>query len=1362
MTKIKNTKKGMAKKTLSISLAVAMLATSNVPVWAAEFTDGTDAAFTSEAPVEVVDEAPVVEEETDLPAARVEGSVFDVTFKNFKDSMEWGKTYSDFGVKISGLDADKTQFKARWVDANGNASTDYSDGWIGLSLNENGEDTTSIKPKFLAKDVGKTFRVQIGELKGNGVVEVYAVSDPIQVAKKTIRGTASFEVTPENAIRYTGKQIGLSREAISNAVSGVNFTELNGDVLNDGTLDEPLSTNNADSLNMGTWVATGDKPEDTIDASYPGKMVDVTATTDISNKYYAGKVTGTFNIWRKSFDKIDDAVKAELNTGYVYEYTGTDITVKGSDITITNKVTESAVANAAKDTTFSGKALSNDVDVKIPVDMKEGSLENLAKKDSDFTDADKATPASKVSVVARDLNGSNTKITATKVTKDELGRRADGTFYIDAAAFRDNNLFIQDAYGTKVWGGVPSSEFKNHITVKFASGSSMDIKPGQTNYEAIIEGDGTYVKGTVKVPFSVVAHDLAKANFEHENFIASKTFFYTGEQITLGLTGENIQADSKLGKLMHPEFAKPLQPGDDYDVTLKFGENKNVGTATITLVGKNSFAGSEKVITFEINPRQIDASDIVVPKKTLYNSAFHHADEYDFATSITVKGTDVATGKKYDLTVPAEDYKVEKEFTNATEGNEVGNTIETLVTRTNKNSNFVFVENKTAAVQTTSKERLKAKDTTEIVNRAITDADVILEKTEYTYTGAQIVPEYKVIVGGETLVKGVDYTEQVTEGKNVGEGTLVITGMGDFDDESVSKKFTIVAADISTLTVEAGSGVVYDGERWIGKRATEKLVFKLGKNVIDESELAATYPTTKTANLNAGNGTVSLKPARGNKNFVGGKEFTFTIAPAKITANQGILSAFDKNGSKVDMSDDVDFNGTAHTFDRVTYAFDPATYFNNSKMKFTADDYDIIYRDNIVGKADSKGSYKQYGHVLVVAKGNYAGVESKDYTCADGEVIKNVIYNQAFQINQINITYNDHVSTTIENGEYAEGKNVDPVVTITYKGKKLVEGVDYELDYSRYAHNQDRTKVTNGKTLRVDIKGIGGYVGEIWDKAWGIDKFDLANAETVVKGTDAEPIVKLLNKGVVIDPSEYDLVAKDGKATATAKKDSKNYTGEITFDIKEALVKPETPVITDVQVSGNKAKVILSGECEGADGYDYVISKNRNCIVDKDYAKVNKNKLNTDTTFQYIEPQGMYYAYCHAWTRNPETGKKEFSEWSEPYAFSVTAITPSQPVVTSVKVSGSTVTVTYTQSANAQGYDVVLGSRVATVLDEKRPVDYGTLVKKNVSGNTVKVTFKNVKKGTYYAGLHAFNRSASEDNKKVFSPWSNTKKVVVK
>ena len=59
----------MAKKTLSMSLVVAMLATSNVPVWAAEFSDGSEAAVTTEAPAtetfsDDAAEAPAVEDNT--------------------------------------------------------------------------------------------------------------------------------------------------------------------------------------------------------------------------------------------------------------------------------------------------------------------------------------------------------------------------------------------------------------------------------------------------------------------------------------------------------------------------------------------------------------------------------------------------------------------------------------------------------------------------------------------------------------------------------------------------------------------------------------------------------------------------------------------------------------------------------------------------------------------------------------------------------------------------------------------------------------------------------------------------------------------------------------------------------------------------------------------------------------------------------------------------------------------------------------------------------------------------------------------------------------------------------------------------
>ena len=77
MTKIKNTKKGMAKKTLSMSLVVAMLATSNVPVWAAEFSDGTDAAVATEADTFTADEteAPVVDNATEDTNTEVASTV---------------------------------------------------------------------------------------------------------------------------------------------------------------------------------------------------------------------------------------------------------------------------------------------------------------------------------------------------------------------------------------------------------------------------------------------------------------------------------------------------------------------------------------------------------------------------------------------------------------------------------------------------------------------------------------------------------------------------------------------------------------------------------------------------------------------------------------------------------------------------------------------------------------------------------------------------------------------------------------------------------------------------------------------------------------------------------------------------------------------------------------------------------------------------------------------------------------------------------------------------------------------------------------------------------------------------------------
>ena len=200
-------------------------------------------------------------------------------------------------------------------------------------------------------------------------------------------------------------------------------------------------------------------------------------------------------------------------------------------------------------------------------------------------------------------------------------------------------------------------------------------------------------------------------------------------------------------------------------------------------------------------------------------------------------------------------------------------------------------------------------------------------------------------------------------------------------------------------------------------------------------------------------------------------------------------------------------------------------------------------------------------------------------------------------------------------------------------------------------------------------------------------------------------------------------------------------------------------ILNKAQVTGNKVHITLAQPAEGAEGYDYVISKSRDCISTGEYFKVCKNQKDTDGDFYYI-PKGSYYVYCQAWA-NGADGKKQFGEWSDAVRVTVSSVTPQQPKLVKTTVKGNTVTLTYTRCKNATGYDAVLGTALKKVNGEKRPVAYGSNVIKNKKGNVLTITFKNVKKGTYYAGLHAYNRT-SANGKKVFSPWSPAKKIIVK
>ena len=1306
MTKIKNTKKGMAKKTLSMSLVVAMLATSNVPVWAAEFSDGTDAAVATEAPAaetfsDDAAEAPVVEDTADVATEAAKstttGSEYTVNLSDFavggtavsNNETVWGGTLST-NVDITTVSAiANATLKTAW-QVNGN----IVDSTIANYDSANKEKTLPLT----ADMAGKSITLFVYAEQAGKVVWSYT-SDAVTVKAKDINDFITASAADPT---YDG----TVKKASVTLTSKKN--ENNQDLVQAGS--DLLDTSKYKIAYSGELTnVTGDK-------------VTVTLTPTVTG--YAGQVTTTYEIQPMVLDgntaPISGRMKATLlNTSYVY--TGKTITkVKKSDISLVDKSTGVDLSNYLDvdsdgyvkveftsqnntDNTAVGK-ISN-----VYVAIKEGQPETGNKNYKVVGNNIKTLTDNTMTVVARDLSTVDVSIADQQYTGSKI------TINPSTVTLKDKTTGEEIVKGD-IEITVPDN------AIERGTGYVATIKPG-------VSASGVTNKnitGSTTGTFSIYSNSISNAYFANvtNNQLPAKD--YTGEAVTY--TSEELGALKILNNTTNK--VETIAPAD-YEITYSKNTNAGTNTAKLIVTGKGSYAGSKKELTFTINPATVSATTATEEVEQKNASS---AKDYKDAMKVVVKAKNSAN-KEFTL-VEGTDYTVAYEYdtTVGKNGNEVGNNVVATVTVTNKIFKGTVSSNNV----------LKAKSK---ITAAILKADYIkLKENSFSYNGKPVTPDFDVVIDGK-VINPAYYTTSYTNNINAGTATLTVTGDGTHYSGKASVNFTIAPVDASKLT-----GVIATKEYkgYSLEIPADEIYLTLDGNKID---VDSNFTRTFGENLNIGEGTVTLTPKNGN--FTGSKTLTFQICGEMLkTETKSGFNFADKNGFAITGNNiKFSYDGTAQTFAKTT--LDNKT----GKTLTEGTDYEIKYVDNVYGQ---KGTDGQYAVVLAIAKGKYGGdltqtengiaVKNGVYTDAEGNKIVNVFAMKTIKIDQQSFTA-DNIA--ISNGTYAAGLPVKPEVKIVVKGVTLVEGKDYELDLSA---NKDLVNATSAKSLSVIIKGKNGYTGTVDTLKWGIDKFDLANADVTVK--DGKISVKCGK--VDVDASEYTTTANgDGTTTIKAVSTSKNYTGskKVATNGTTDAEKPATPMISEVKVTGNKATVVLSGESDGAAGYDYVISTDRDCITNKDYTSVNKNQVKTESTFEYVG-QGTYYAYCHAWKRD-ENGKKVFSDWSNAYPFVVSAITPSQPVITSVKVKGSTVTVTYTKASNADGYDVVLGTSTKKVNGETRPVEYGKLVKKNIKGNVVTATFKNVKKGTYYAGLHAFNRT-SEDGKKVFSQWSNVKKVTVK
>ena len=1465
MTKIKNTKKGMAKKTLSMSLVVAMLATSNVPVWAAEFSDGTDASVATETPaVETTDEfsdnaaqAAVVDETPDSE---------DTNAADAQDRFDGEGYYtSSIAVESESINTGSPlsytgELKTKW-----NATVESEPAWYYCNtdgteeLVEVGSDGNFFANKEGTYKLKATLKIS-GWYNGTTypVITLATVKAANGIDAGSITGTVSMSNDAGNQWGYENKA-NYSAEVPDGVTLGYIWQTYNEEkkewesvqgytTAKDGG--DKYTTKIADYGKELRVVAkfTNSKNDQVIkevacEKTYKVKPLQISAQDIIVNKnknFGMDKVNTEPKVKSVTVSKKDVLKSTKLTAdNYALNVQNTDtpgirtvtVQLKGAyegEVTETVNLSKYDLGDCDVTLESGSVEFAGDGQYAKPVIKKVTWADGLATltKDTDYVIASKKLDKSETAKFGANVNYIEDCITAGEHKVDLIGRgRFTGTkktvtFYIVSRSMENCKVVWTGkpvTKGEKLVAGVDVKDTTNtHFVVVDKEGYVLvpdkdytygkdgiyDVSGQKCQVEVTATGEkgktsGNYY-GSTTSGFTTVGTNLTTYLTKYVASVVSAQE-YTGKEITFG--GTSAAPDKRLDKISASAVAsaahvKPsqvgfkddLEVGVDFDIVYKNNINayllkdsdgnlldnkdcilcsdpingvthyyqvggKDVDSANddpqapqVYLVFKGKYSGQTTPVRFAINQRNI--RDIDTDKVVTFDPTATDASAMNtYANQVKALQFKDKLGNVLKDTV---DYTYDHYYVNDPKdvSTEKGKFVLEMTAHTSNimnGSNRISVYDGNYYGYKEYTAEIKAKS---LKTEGIKVADIENQK----YNGKMIEPKVTVTDGSYTLVEGTDYKLSYKNNRSAGTATVIITGLdnkGRYKD-AISKTFTIEnksIADAKIMKKGSWNSTYTDLSKY--KASDYVLTSGLYNNdrevtadfdVVDANNnlLKPNYDYTVTYKNNTKVGTATII-ITGKGDYEGVLEGNFEIV------GKGISGHF------------VEEKIPAQTY--TGSAVEPkVTFVPDSPNLVEGKDYEITYEYNVnPGKGDEKKIDNVGPKVVAHGIGQYAGYVKL-----------------GFEIKKADISIAD---VKAEDATYVGGKVAESKITVTNpaSGKALEEGKDYTVEYVSGKEVGDTGKailhLVNNKCYTFGGDSSDNASITVTYKIVAKDLKDVTVEEIkdqTVTGQQIKPTLTVLNGDVVMKEGvDYQVTYGDnievgvGTAKITPVDGNKNYTGskEVTFNIVDEKIEVGKPEIADVKVVGNKATVILAGEADGASGYDYVISTDENCTVSKDYDGVNKNQVQTFTSFKYVQ-KGTYYAYCHAWTRD-KNGKKVFGAWSKGVEFEVTAVTPDAPIITNVKVSGSTIKVTYKAAANATGYDVVLGTSSKKENGETRPYHYGDHKVLNLEEGTVTATFKNVPAGTWTVGMHAFNRT-SENNRKVFSSWSNLKKATVK
>jgi len=324
----------------------------------------------------------------------------------------------------------------------------------------------------------------------------------------------------------------------------------------------------------------------------------------------------------------------------------------------------------------------------------------------------------------------------------------------------------------------------------------------------------------------------------------------------------------------------------------------------------------------------------------------------------------------------------------------------------------------------------------------LTDENIVLGNTEYTYSGEKNEPNPMVSVDGKELIIGTDYDVSYSNNINAGTATVTITGKGNYEG-AVTKNFTITKKSVNELTTElSATTYTYDGS--VKKPA---VTVKDGdKKLVSGMDYTVAY----TSNTNAGTATVNIT-GKGNYTGTIAKNFTISKQSASKCKTKLSATAFTYNGKKKT----------------------PSVTVTNAQGKKLVKDKDYTLKF-------SSTSRKKIGRysATITFKDNYTGSTKVYFTIGpkNPKSVKTALYGY----NDVKVSWSKVSGVSGYQVYYKKSsassyKLLKTTTSTSYKKSNLSDGVKYDFKVVAYKTISGKKCLNAGKTSSITtLKKVAG------------------------------------------------------------------------------------------------------------------------------------------------------------------------------------------------------------------------------------------------------------------------------------------------